>query len=45
MSDKQIVSSSQTTSKNEAWVNVTVIVTYDSGETKQISNIQPKVKG
>jgi hypothetical protein len=45
MKDKQITSTNQSTSKNEAWVNVTVTVTYDNGETKQISNIQPKVKG
>jgi hypothetical protein len=45
MQDRQIVSSNQTTAKNSAWVNVTVTLTYDSGETKQISSIQPKVKG
>jgi len=45
MSDKQIVSSSQTTGKNEAWVNVTVIVNYNDGSTKQTSHIEPRVKG
>ncbi len=45
MSDKQIVSSSQTTGKNEAWVNVTVTVNYNDGSTKQTSHIEPRVKG
>lgn len=45
MQDRQIVSSSQSTGKNDAWVNVTVTVNYDDGSTKQTSHIQPRVKG
>jgi len=44
MSDKQITSTDQTTSKNGAWVNVTVTVSYDDGSTKQTSHIQPRVR-
>jgi hypothetical protein len=42
---KQITSTDQTTAKNASWVNVTVTVNYDDGSTKQVSSIQPKVKG
>jgi len=33
MQDRQLVSSNQTTGKNEAWVNVTVTVNYDECST------------
>jgi hypothetical protein len=45
MQELQIISSDQTTSKNNTWVNVTVTVNYQDGSTKQTSHIQPKVKG
>jgi hypothetical protein len=45
MSEQQIISSGQSTNKNDSWVNVTVTVNYQDGSTKQTSHIQPKVKG
>jgi hypothetical protein len=45
MSDKQITSTNQSTSKNDAWVNVTVTINYGDGSSKQTSHIQPRVRG
>jgi hypothetical protein len=44
MKDKQITSTNQSTSKNEAWVSVTVTVSYDDGSSKQTSHIEPRAK-
>jgi hypothetical protein len=43
--DNPIVSTSQTTTKNEGWVNVTTAITRADGSTSQVMVLQPRVKG